>query len=110
LNESPPVPVATCITALLKKITQTWHAPPLSALFGQAPLKTWTEALAHTQDWTASFGAAQSGMEAPERGEAAFARFEALNRQVFETFAAAGKITLAYSVSVTLGKPKDGDA
>jgi SAM-dependent methyltransferase len=88
------------------KIAQTWHKLPLSALFGEAPLTTLRYPQAQSEDWTAFFGAACAGIEAPRRGEPAFAAFDAINREVFDTFAAGGVLRVAYETTVTLGQPE----
>jgi len=88
-----------------KKIEMNWHSPPLSALFGAAPLETLRYPQTQAEDWAAFFGAACAGLEAPERGEAAFARFESLNREVFDAFAVGGVLRVEYETRVTLGRP-----
>jgi SAM-dependent methyltransferase len=87
------------------QIEQAWHRLPLSTLFGDAPLETRRYPQAQAEDWTAFFGAACAAIEAPTRGEAAFAAFEALNREVFDAFAVDGVLRVEYETRVTLGQP-----
>ncbi len=90
---------------LTKKTETQWHSPPLSALFGAAPVESLRFPQTQAEDWTVFFGAACAGIEAPERGEAAFDRFEAINREVFEAFAVEGVLRVEYETRVTLGRP-----
>ncbi len=77
----------------------------LLARTGPAPLQTLSYPQAHAQDWTAYFGAACAGIEAPDRTDPDFVAFEAINREVFEAFAMAGEFTIAYETRVTFGQP-----
>jgi hypothetical protein len=55
--------------------------------------------------WTAFFGAACAGIEAPERTDRDFRRFEAINREVFDAFAVDGKIQIDYETRLSFGQP-----
>jgi SAM-dependent methyltransferase len=87
------------------KIKKRWHQTPVSELFGRDQLQTLRYRQAHSEDWTAFWGAARAGIEAPEPDEAAFAPFEALNREVFAAFAVNGMIHIDYETVVTFGRP-----
>ena len=98
-------PKLAALPGLTRRIDQSWHKLPLEALFGAAPLQSLSYPQAHARDWTAFFGAACSGIEAPDRGDPEFAAFEAINREVFEAFAVAGEFTIEYETRVTVGQP-----
>jgi len=51
------------------------------------------------------FGAACAAMESPEPSDPEFARFEAIQREVFAAFAVDGQFENAYETRVTLGQP-----
>jgi SAM-dependent methyltransferase len=87
------------------KIEKRWHKMPLSELFGHDQLQTLRYRQAHSEDWPAFWGAACAGIEAPEPDEPAFAPFEALNREVFTTFAVNGMIQIDYETVVTFARP-----
>jgi SAM-dependent methyltransferase len=87
------------------KIEKRWHKTPVSELFGHDQLQTLRYRQAHSEDWTAFFGAARAGIEAPEPDEPAFAQFEALNREVFDAFAVKGEVQIDYETVVTFGRP-----
>jgi len=55
--------------------------------------------------WTAFFGAACAGIEAPERTDRDFMQFEAINREVFDAFAVDSKIQIDYETRVSFGQP-----
>jgi len=73
-------------------IDQAWHRLPLETLFGPALMQASSYPQPQPQVWTAFFGAACSGIEAPERADPDFDAFEAINREVFEAFAVAGGV------------------
>jgi SAM-dependent methyltransferase len=87
------------------KIEKRWHKMPLSALFGHDQLQTLRYRQARSEDWPAFWGAARAGIEAPEPDEPAFAPFEALNREVFATFAMNDMIQIDYETVVTFARP-----
>jgi SAM-dependent methyltransferase len=87
------------------KMEKTWQKTPVRKLFGHDQLQTLRYRQAHNEDWTAFFGAACAGIEAPEPDEPAFAQFEALNRDVFAAFAVNGMIQIDYETAVTFGRP-----
>jgi hypothetical protein len=98
-------PRLAALPGLAGRIDQAWHKLPLEALFGAAPQQTLSFPQTHTQDWTAFFGAACSGIESPEPDDPDFAAFEAINREVFEAFAVEGVFTIEYETRVTFGQP-----
>jgi SAM-dependent methyltransferase len=84
---------------------KTWHRIPVQALFGDAQLRTLSYRQSHSEDWTAFFGAACAGIEAPDRNDEEFEAFEAINREVFEAFAVDDEIQIDYETRVTFGQP-----
>ena len=99
-------PKLATLPGLTRRQDQAWHKLPPEALFGAAPLQTLSYSQVHAQDWTAFFGAACSGIESPEPDHPDFAAFEAINREVFETFAVAGVFSIEYETRVTFGQPR----
>jgi SAM-dependent methyltransferase len=83
---------------------KTWDRTPVQALFGAGPIYNLSHRRLHTEDWTAFFGAACAGLEAPERNDVNFVQFEILHREVFDTFAVAGKIQIDYETQVSFGR------
>lgn len=61
------------------------------------------------EEWEYFFGAACSGMEAPESDDPEFYEFKAIQREVFDKFALNGQLKVDYETIVTLGKLKDMD-
>jgi SAM-dependent methyltransferase len=99
----------SCKMAALKGVTgeteKTWHGTPVQALFGGGPIYTLSYRRLHTEDWTAFFGAACAGIEAPESDDADFVLFETLHCEVFDAFAVDGKIQVEYETRVSFGQP-----
>jgi SAM-dependent methyltransferase len=93
------------LRGLAGRIERAWHAPSTDELFGQAQPRTLCFRQVCREDWTAFFGAACAGIEAPEPGDAEYPQFEQLNRQVFEAFSEAGEITIEYETRLTFGQP-----
>lgn len=89
-----------------RKIEKNWHRTPVEKLFGHDQMQTLCYPQSHTEGWEAFWGAARAGIEAPERHERDFARFEALNREVFEAFAVDSKIVIEYDSRVLFGQPR----
>ena len=87
------------------KITQSWHSTPVECRFGDCQTSTLTYRQSQAETWEAFFGVARAGIEAPGRGDAGFARFEQVNREVFEALSADGRITVHYETSVVFGQP-----
>jgi SAM-dependent methyltransferase len=85
---------------------QNWHRMPVEKLFGDHPIHTFHYAQSVPEDWDAFWGSARSGIEAPNPHDEDFARFEAVNRDVFEAFAVNDRIRMDYEIRVTLGQPK----
>ena len=84
------------LKGIASKREQSWHRTPIQNLFGNGQIHTLNYRQSHTEDWTAFFGAASAGIEAPNRNDQDFVQFEALNRQVFDAFAVNGKIRIDY--------------
>ena len=97
-------PKLATLPSLSSRNDKAWHSMPIEALFGAAPMLTLSYEQTHSQDWTAFFGAACSGIESPEAADPEFARFEAINREVFEAFAVDGAFEMAYETRVTFGQ------
>ena len=70
---------------------------------------TLTYSQSQTEPWEEFFGAARAGIEAPDRGDVGFARFEQINREVFEALSVDDRITIAFETSVVFGQPKIRD-
>ncbi len=88
-----------------RRIEQAWPRTPIANLFGAAPLQTLRYRQTQPEDWTAFFGSACSGIEAPVPGDEEFAAFETINHEVFAEFAVDGAITIEYETEVTFGRP-----
>ena len=80
------------------------HRLPFEMLFGEHETHTLSYAQSILEDWVAFWGSAQSGIEAPETGDADFPQFEAINREVFEALAVEGRIRMAYETRVVFGQ------
>ena len=87
------------------RMEKTWHRMPVQALFEDAKIHTLSYRQSLTVGWTAFFGAACSGIEAPACNDEDFVAFEALNREVFEVFAVDGRIQIDYETRVSFGQP-----
>lgn len=87
------------------KMEKAWHRTPVQDLYGEGQIHTLSYRQSHTEGWTAFFGAACAGIEAPERNDPGFVQFEALNRQVFDAFAVHGRIQIDYETQVSFGQP-----
>jgi ubiquinone/menaquinone biosynthesis C-methylase UbiE len=87
------------------RIEKAWHKTPTETLFGANPLARLHYRQIQSEDWTAFFGSACSGIEAPDRQDPEYSEFEAINREVFATFAVDGEITIDYETEVVYGKP-----
>jgi SAM-dependent methyltransferase len=98
-------PKLAALKGIAAKREEAWHQMPMQDLFGEGQIRTLTYCQAHIEDWTAFFGAACAGIEAPESSDADFAQFEAINREVFDAFAVNGKIRIDYETQVSFGQP-----
>jgi len=87
------------------RVAQVWHGMPPEALFGEARIYTRKYRQSRTDDWTTFFSTARTWLEGPEPGDEEFGPFEALNREVFETFAVNGAVEIEYETQVTFGQP-----
>ena len=95
----------TALKGVATRMEKTWHRMPVRALFEDAQIHILNYRQSHTEGWTAFFGAACAGIEAPDRNDEDFVAFEALNRNVFEAFAVDGKIQIDYETCVSFGQP-----
>jgi ubiquinone/menaquinone biosynthesis C-methylase UbiE len=93
------------LSTMRGKMEKSWHRTPVEALFGAAHIRTYRYPQSHTEEWADFFGAACAGIEAPEPDDSEFAPFEALNREVFDTFAVNGKIRIDYETEASFGRP-----
>src|SRR5262249_32974206 len=93
------------MTGVTSRMNRAWHKTPAQALFGKGRIHTRSYCQSRTDDWTAFFGAACGGLEAPEPFDQDFGPFEALNREVFEAFAVKGEIQIEYETQVAFGQP-----
>ena len=93
------------LKSVSNRIEKSWHRTPVEDLFGQGQIYTLSFPQSHTESWTAFFGAACAGLEAPAREDQDFAQFEAINREVFNSFAVDGKIQIEYETQISFGQP-----
>ena len=82
------------------------HRMPTEMLFGEGGTDTLSYPQSVAEGWEAFFGAARAGIEAPERHDEDFPRFEQINREVFEAFSSGGEIEIRYETKVTFGRPR----
>ena len=94
---------------LSTRIEGAWHRTPVERLFGGSQTSELTYQLSQTDGWEAFFGAARAGIEAPDREGSEFARFEQINREVFDALSADGRIKIEYETRVLFGQPKVRD-
>ena len=83
-----------------------WPRTPTEKLFGDCKTHTLSYGQSASEDWQTFFGAACAGIEAPERNEEDFPRFEEINREVFDAFSENGQIEIAYETKVLYGQLK----
>ena len=88
------------------RIEDSWHQTPVDCLFGDCPTSMLVYEQSLTEDWEAFFGSARAGIEAPERGEGDYVRFEQINREVFDALSVDGMITILYKTQVQFGQPE----
>lgn len=93
------------LKGLANRMERARYETPIQNLFGDGQIRTLSYPQSHTEGWTAFFGAACAGIEAPEPADRDFAKFEAINRQVFDAFAVDGKIQIDYETRVSFGQP-----
>ncbi len=93
------------LEGLAGRMEKTWHRTPIENLFRNGQIHTLNYCQSHPEDWTAFFGAACAGIEAPGRPDQDFVQFEAVNREVFDAFAADDKIQIDYETCVSFGQP-----
>ena len=96
------------LKGMADRMAKSWHRTPAQELFGKCQTQTLSYRQSHREDWTAFFGAACAGIEAPSPGAREFAQFEAINREVFDAFASQGQIQLEYETAVLFGRPGGG--
>ena len=88
-----------------RRVARVWHGTPPRALFGKARTRKRSYRQSRTDDWATFFSAACTWLEAPYPGDREFGKFEAIYREVFETFAVNGAIKIEYKTEVTFGQP-----
>jgi len=93
------------LTGLASRVEAAFRRLPAEALFGSARLGALVYPQQCRENWETFFGAACAGVEAPEPGDPEFARFEQINREVFDTFAADGWLTMEYETRVAFARP-----
>jgi SAM-dependent methyltransferase len=94
------------LESLAARSAQTWHRLPVEHLFGDKPLHRLHYAQSLAEDWEMFWGAARAGIEAPQPQDEDFARFEGINREVFNTFGSDGQIRINYETTVLYGQPR----
>lgn len=94
------------LSRLVERTERSWPQVPVAHLFGDCQVHTCSYPQTVAEDWQTFFGAACAGVEAPERDDRDFSRFEEINRAVFTAFAADGQIRVEYETTVALGRPK----
>ena len=92
------------LKGLVERQEKSWHRPSTQALFGDAEVRSLVYSQSLEEDWTAFFGAARAGIEAPEPDDDEFEPFEALNREVFERFAVDGRLRIDYETHVSFAQ------
>jgi SAM-dependent methyltransferase len=93
------------LNGLSSRMDKAWHSTPIEELFGSGRIHQLSYRQSRQEDWTAFWGAACAGIEAPEKGDPEYAQFEAINRQVFDAFAVDGLIQVDYETRVSFGQP-----
>jgi SAM-dependent methyltransferase len=99
-------PKLATLRGVAARVDKAWHRTPPEILFGGGPIYTLNYRQSYTEDWTAFFGAACAGIEAPSCDDEEFVAFEALNREVFEAFAVNGIFQMDYETRVSFGQPQ----
>ena len=99
-------PKLGALKSMAARSAQAVHRLPMTALFGDHPIRTLRYPQTFDEDWTAFWGSARSGIEAPLPGEEDFAAFEAINREVFTSFGVDGRIRMEYETRVDFGQPR----
>ena len=99
-------PKLSQLESLASRSKLNWHSMPVEQLFGDHPIHTLHYAQSLAEDLEAFWGMARSGIEAPTPDDEDFARFEEINREVFDAFAVNGRMKIDYETKVSLGQPK----
>ena len=94
------------LEGLTSRIEKAWHRPSVEQLFGGCEMQALSYRQSISEGWEAFFGAARAGIEAPERSDGDFARFEKINREVFDAFAVDGRMRIEYETQVSFGRPR----
>ena len=71
-------PKLAALKGMAAREEQARHRTPMQDLFGEAAIHTLRYLQSFTEDWSAFFGGARSGIEAPEGDDPEFEQFEAL--------------------------------
>jgi SAM-dependent methyltransferase len=99
-------PKLAALRGMAARVENAWRRTPPQTLFGDVLIYDLSYCQSYTEDWTAFFGAACAGIEAPGCDDEDFVAFEALNREVFEAFAVDGQIQMDYETRVSFGQPQ----
>lgn len=99
-------PKLSTLKRLTARMEASSHRTPVDRLFGGCQTSTLAYRQSHTEGWEAFFGAARAGIEAPDEADSEFARFEQINREVFDALSTGGQITIEYETRVLFGQPK----
>lgn len=92
------------LEGIVSRQQKPWHRLSPQELFGNGQIYTRSYRQSPAQDWTAFFGAACAGIEAPDQDNEEFAPFETINREVFDMFAVNGRIQIDYETQVVFGQ------
>ncbi|MAS37225.1 MAG: hypothetical protein CL610_24705 [Anaerolineaceae bacterium] len=94
------------LEGLRSRAARKVHKTPVTDLFGEIQIQALNYTQSITEDWEAFWGAARSGIEAPEKHEPDFVQFEAINQEVFDTLCVDNRILITYETRVLFGQPK----
>ena len=96
----------TTLESWTSRSERAQHRMPTEMLFGEGATDTLSYPQSLIEGWEAFFGAARAGIEAPERDDRDYQRFEQINREVFDAFSSDGEIRIRYETTVTFGQPR----
>ena len=94
------------LKGLTSRIEKAWHRPSVEQLFGGCEMQALSYRQSLNEGWEAFFGAARAGIEAPEKGDGDFARFEEINREIFDAYSVDGRMRIDYETRVSFGRPQ----
>ena len=96
----------TTLESWASRSERAQHRMPTEMLFGEGATDTLSYPQSLIEGWEAFFGAARAGIEAPERDDRDFQRFEQINREVFDAFSTDGEMEIRYETTVTFGQSR----